>query len=115
MQLFVYITPKAEVIGPLMKELMASGIRGATSVDCRGMLPTVADTDDVDAPRIYGSLRAFLNPDHAYGKMLFSVMRDEEIPVARECVHRVCGDLKLPNTGVLFSVPVMNWEGVSHR
>ena len=114
MQLFVYITPNPQVISPLMNELLARGIPGATTVDCRGMLSSI-DSSEIEPPPIFGSLRQFLNPEHQAGKMVFIVMNDEDIPVARDCVHHVCGNLKLPNTGVLFSVPVMNWEGVSHK
>ena len=47
--------------------------------------------------------------------MIFIVLRDEDIPVVKAAVHKICGDLRLPNTGIFFSVPVMNWEGVSHK
>lgn len=114
MQLFMYITPNPEVVSPLMSDLMEHGIPGATTVDCRGMLSSMKDSE-IDPPPIFGSLRKFLNPEHEYGKLVMIVMKDEEVPVARECVHRVSGNLKLPNTGILFSVPVMNWEGVSHK
>ena len=113
MQLFVYISPNPEVVSPLMAELMNQGIHGATSVDCHGMLTEVAGADE--APPVFSTLRKFLNPEHESGKMVFIVLRDEDIPLAKEAVHKVCGDLRMPNTGVLFSVPVMNWEGVSHR
>ena len=114
MQLFVYITNNHECISPLMNELMARGIRGATSVECQGMLAAVSEAD-CEHPPIFSSLRSFLNPERETGKMVFIVMKDEDIPVAKEAVHKVCGDLRLPNTGILFSVPVMNWEGVSHK
>ena len=45
MQLFVYITNHHECIAPLMNELMARGIRGATSVECQGMLAAVNEAD----------------------------------------------------------------------
>jgi len=112
MQLFVYITNDHEVVYPLMNELMARGIRGATSVECQGMLAAVSESD-CEHPPMFSTLRKFLNPERESGKMIFIVMKDEDIPIAKEVVHKVCGDLRLPNTGILFSVPVMNWEGVS--
>lgn len=114
MQLFIYITPHPEVVSPLMNALMQKGIPGATTVDCRGMLSAMNDSD-VEAPPIFGSLRKFLNPDAQYGKLVMSLMKDEDIPVAKDCVHAICGNLKTPNTGIMFSLPVMNWEGVSHK
>ena len=37
------------------------------------------------------------------------------IPKAEEIIHEVSGDLKLPNTGILFTVPVMRWEGIEQK
>ena len=114
MQLFVYISSNPEVVSPLMSELLYKGIHGATSVDCKGMLKSINDSS-VEPPPVFGSLRKFINPDYQSGKMVFIVLKDEEIPVVKAAVHKICGDLRLPNTGIFFSVPVMNWEGVSHR
>ena len=97
-----------------MSELLSKGIHGATSVDCKGMLKSINDSD-IEPPPIFGSLRKFINPDYQSGKMIFIVLRDEDIPVVKAAVHKICGDLRLPNTGIFFSVPVMNWEGVSHK
>ena len=114
MQLFVYISSNPEVGSPLMSELLSKGIHGATSVDCKGMLKSINDSD-IEPPPIFGSLRKFINPNYQSGKMIFIVLRDEDIPVVKAAVHKICGDLRLPNTGIFFSVPVMNWEGVSHK
>lgn len=114
MQLFVYISGNPEVVPPLMSELLSKGIHGATSVDCKGMLRIVGDSN-VEAPPAFGALRHLLNPEYQSGKMIFILLRDEDVPLAKEATHKICGDLRLPNTGVSFSVPVMNWEGVSHK
>ena len=108
MQLFVYISSNPEVVSPLMSELLSKGIHGATSVDCKGMLKSINDSS-VEPPPVFGSLRKFINPDYQSGKMVFIVLKDEEIPVVKAAVHKICGDLRLPNTGIFFSVPVMNW------
>jgi hypothetical protein len=43
------------------------------------------------------------------------VLKDEDIPLVKDIIHSVAGDLKEPNTGILFTVPVMGWEGVPHK
>ena len=60
----------------------------------------------------FGSLRKFINPDHEPGKMLFAVLREEQIGVAKSCIHDVCGSLDRPNAGIMFTVPVTSVEGV---
>lgn len=110
----MYITSHEESISPIMSRMMDAGLRGATVVDCRGMLRTL-EQSDVEAPPIFGSLRQFINPERQENKLLMIALRDEEVPTVRDIVRAVAGDLKRPNTGVLFTVPIMNWEGVSHR
>ncbi len=114
MQLLVHINNHVEITTPLLAALLEAGVKGATVVDCKGML-TALDESSVEPPPIFGSLREFINPEHQSGKMFFMVLKDEDIRTVRETIHQVVGNLKLPNTGILFTVPVMNWEGVTHR
>lgn len=114
MQLFVHITNHVDSMAPILSQLMEAGVHGATVVDCKGML-TAINESSVEPPPIFGSLRRFVNPEQESGKMLFIVLRDEDVPAVKRIVHTVAGDLKLPNTGILFTVAIMGWEGVSHR
>jgi len=47
--------------------------------------------------------------------MILIVLKDEDVPLVKDIIHSVAGDLRGPNTGIFFTVPVMNWEGVSHK
>lgn len=114
MQLFVHITNQESNVSPILSRMMDAGIHGATVVDCKGMLTTLSESGGEEPP-IFGSLRQFINPERQSNKMILVVLKDEDVPKAREIVHSVSGDLHLPNTGILFTVPVMNWEGVSHK
>lgn len=95
-----------------MEKMMEEGIHGASVVDCEGMLAAV-NADSVNAPAIFGGLRQFVNPDRPKNKMILVVLKDEEVEKAIRIIHAVSGDLKLPNTGVLFCLPVTRWEGIS--
>lgn len=114
MQLLVHITNHEETITPIMDKMMAAGIHGASIVDCEGMLAAV-DADSDNAPSIFGGLRQFVNPDRPHNKMILVVLKDAQIQQAIDIVHEVSGDLKLPNTGVMFSLPVTRWEGVAEN
>lgn len=114
MQLFVYITSNTETVEPILNSLLENSISGATTVDCKGML-RVLNESSIEPPPIFGSLSRFLNPEHQSGKILLIVLKDEDVPIVKGIIHRICGSLKQPNTGILFTVPVMNWEGVSHK
>lgn len=111
MQLLVHITNDETSINPIMKKMMAAGIHGASVVDCEGMLSSV-NQDSVNAPAIFGGLRQFMNPERPQNKMLFVVLKDEQVQDVVDIIHQVAGDLKLPNTGILFALSVTRWEGV---
>ena len=113
MQLFIHITNREDLVTPLLEELLQADMH-ATIVDCKGVLTALNESEN-DNPPIFGSLRQFINPERQSGKMIFIVLKDEDVPTVRDIVHKVSGDLKLPNTGILFTVPIMGWEGVSHR
>jgi nitrogen regulatory protein PII len=115
MQLFVHITNHEESVAPIFSKLMEAGFQGASVVDCQGMLTTLSECNSDDAPPIFGSLRQFINPCRQANKMIMIVLKDEDVATVKEIVHGVAGDLKGPNSGILFTVPVMNWEGVSHK
>ena len=111
MQLLVHITNHEECVTPIMEKMMETGIHGASIVDCEGMLASI-NQDSVNAPSIFGGLRRFVNPERPQNKMILVVLKDEEVKGAIDIIHEVSGDLKLPNTGILFTVPVTRWEGV---
>lgn len=114
MQLFIHITNNETSVTPILSRMLEAGIHGATVLDCKGMLSSLNQASE-DAPPIFGSLRQFINQERQSNKMVMAVLKDEDVPVVRDIVHEVAGDLKQPNTGILFTVPVMNWEGVSHK
>ncbi len=112
MQLLVNITNHEESVTPIMEKLMEAGIHGASIVDCQGMLAAV-NADSINAPSIFGGLRQFVNPERPDNKMIIVVLKDEQVQCAIDIIHSVAGNLKLPNTGVLFALPVTRWEGVT--
>ena len=112
MQLLIHITNHEDTVNPILTKMMEAGLHGCSVVDCEGMLRALNE-DSVDAPSIFGGLRKFVNPDRQTNKLILLVLRDEDVSKAMDIIHEVSGDLKLPNTGILFTVPVTRWEGVS--
>ena len=112
MQLLIHITNHEETVNPIMSELMKQGFQGGSIVDCEGMLEAL-NQDSVDAPAIFGGLRKFVNPDRQSNKLILLALRDEDGSKAIDIIHSISGNLKRPNSGILFTVPVTRWEGVS--
>ena len=110
MELLVHITNHEETVTPIMDKMMAAGIHGASIVTCEGM-PAAVNADSVNAPAIFGGLRQFLNPERPQNKMILVLLEDNQVQQAIDIVHQVSGDLRLPNTGVMFVLPVSRCEG----
>ena len=112
MQLLIHITNHEDTVNPIMAKLAEHGFHGGTIVDCEGMLKAINE-DSVDAPAIVGGLRRFINPGRQTNKMILLVLKDEEVSDAISIIHDVAGNLKMPNTGILFTLPITRWEGVA--
>lgn len=111
MQLLIYITKRIEKLPAVLSGFMEEGIRGATVVDSQGALQTIF-ADSVDAPPIFGSLRKFLNPQGEEEKMVFVVLQEEQVEMAKSVIRRTV-DLSRPDTGIFFTVPVTDVEGLA--
>ena len=73
MVLFIFISCREDTVKPILSKMAERGFRGATMVDCEGMLQSLY-ADSIEPPPMFSGLRKFLNPDHEPGKMLFSVI-----------------------------------------
>ena len=61
---------------------------------------------------MFVGLKQFMNPERPQNKLILVVLKDGQEQEAVDIIHEVAGDLKLPNTGVLFCLAVTRWEGV---
>ena len=112
MQLLIHITNHESCINPMLAKMMNAGIQGASVVDVEGMLQAL-NQDSINAPSMFGGLRQFVNPGRQQNKMLLVALKDEDVNRVIEIIHEVSGDLKLPNTGIYFTLPITRWEGIS--
>ena len=115
MQLLVYITNQGNKMPELLSALMEEGVSGASVLNCEGMLHMLATASGVERPAMFGRIRNLFNDEDVDGKMMIAVMPDEKILNAQAVIERICGDFKQPNTGIMFTVPVMHFEGVTHK
>ena len=109
MQLFTLILKKTEVIDTLIHELFEAGIKGGTIIDGEGMAASLQNMDDIP---MFGMLRrAIMSADRECVKTILLVLKDDQVEETISVVKRVVGDLKEPNTGIMFTLPINNVEG----
>ena len=115
MQLLVYITNQGSKMPEVLSGLMSVGVSGATVLNCEGMLHMLATTSGVEKPAMFNRIRSLFNEDGEEGKMMLAVMPDELVLSAKEVIEHNCGGFDHPNTGIMFTLPVMHFEGVTHK
>lgn len=111
-QLLVLILSKVDSLPEMLSNFMNEGIRGTTIVDCEGMLKVI-NNSSINPPPIFGSLRQYLNPERPKGKLLFTVLPEEKISVAKKIIDQSVGGLENPDTGICFTIPLENISGLS--
>ncbi len=112
MQLMLMVLNQVELLDPLLEALMEEGIRGATILNSTGMARELSKNEDYP---FFGSLRMLLDPDRKESKTLFMALEEEQVSVVKKVVHSVVGDLNQPDTAVLFTLPILDVEGIGHN
>lgn len=110
MQLLVLILKKVDLIDELLKNLAAGGVKGATILEGTGMAEALVNMEDLP---MFGVLRRVLKDDEKeICKVILSVETDEQIIETKKLIKQLVGDLKAPNTGIMFSIPITYVEGL---
>ena len=109
MRLMVMVLNRVELLDELLEKLMEKGIRGATILSSTGMARVLSQNDDFP---MFGTLRVWLDPDRQESKTILMALKDDEVSKVKEAVHEVVGDLSQPDSAVLFTVPIMDVEGI---
>lgn len=109
MQLLILILKKYELMEELLKELANGGVKGATILDGTGMGEALVDMEDLP---MFGILRSMLkDKEREMSKVMLFVLKDEQVIQTRNIIKTVIGDIAVPNTGIMFSIPITYVEG----
>lgn len=110
MQLLILILKKVELIDEIIKQLAESGVKGGTIIEGSGMAKALINMEDLP---IFGMLRHLLvDEEKVVCKLMMFVLKDEQVMTTRGTIKMVIGDLNIPNTGIMFSIPLTFVEGL---
>ncbi len=109
MQVFVFVLNRTEHLENLLQSFSEHGISGATVLDSKGMARILHSEDEL--PIIYG-LRSIVEPERRSSKTIFCVLPDEKVQLARDIVNKVTGGLDVPDSGIMFAMPLTFVEGL---
>lgn len=109
MKLVVFILNRLDKLEELLCKFSESKISGATIIESTGMAQALYSMED---GAFLGSLRFFLDPNKEENRTIFMVLKEEQVAVAKQAIREVVGDLSEPNTGILFTLPIEEVEGL---
>jgi hypothetical protein len=110
MQLLILILKKIELMDEIIKHLAEAGVKGGTILEGTGMAKELVNMADLP---IFDMLKHLLaDEEKSSCKVMMFVLKEEQSANARRAVKKVIGDLNVPNTGIMFAVPVTFAEGL---
>ncbi len=108
MELLGYILTRSQMLDTVLSALSADGLRGATILPCKGMAHQLAKTDDA----YLQSLRALFAQEDSDNQLILMIGTPDQISRAKAVIRKVMGDFSRPNTGLMFTLPLLDVEGI---
>lgn len=108
MKLMVIILNKTDALEYLLEGLSAAGIGGATIIQSSGLVMTLSK---MDSSFLSASIRSLFSGEEEDNRTILSVIKNNQLDLARRVVYNTVGDLSQPNTGIMFTVPLDFVEG----
>ncbi len=107
--LFIVLN-EPEFLPQVLYKIKQLDIRGATVIDSMGA--SVINKDLYNIPLIGGLMKS-MDGDIHYNKTIFSVIeREEQVQKVMFHIEKILGgDMKKPNKGIMFVVPVTHMRG----
>ncbi|MCC8191490.1 MAG: hypothetical protein LIO41_00375 [Ruminococcus sp.] len=110
MKLMVFILNRTERLEMLLEGFSNAGVGGATIIDSAGLAQTL---NSLDSSLLTSTVRELLGSSGSDGnKTILSAIRDDQLETVRKVIYAAVGDLSLPNTGILLTIPIDFAEGL---
>lgn len=110
MKLVVIFLNKVEYLEDLLSAFLEIGISGATVLDSVGMGRIIS----YNIP-IFAGLRDTFAGTSPSNKTILTVVDQQMVKKVEEVFIDICGNLKDPGTGFIFTVPVDQVLGKNHK
>ena len=108
MKLVVFILNRDELLERVLEAFVEAGVPGATVIDSEGMGQLLAS----EVP-LFADVKELIRGNKASNRVIFSVVGSAEtVQRLERLLEKACGDLSVPGTGILFTVPVDYVKGL---
>lgn len=113
MKLLVAVIEDTSQIENIMDLFYENDIGGATIINSRGMGHLIAHHYSIFA-RFSDLTGSESDGSDIYNNTFFTVIKnDETLQLAIELIEKVVGDLNQPDTGLVFTLPVLEVKGLN--
>lgn len=109
MKLVVYVMNNTSRLDDFVHLLKEKNIKGATILHGTGMARKLIENDDME---FIGSLKKLFDNPRVESNVILMALDDSQVQTALDIIHTVAGDLTLPNSGIVFTVPIDYIEGL---
>lgn len=106
MKALFFVLNQTEKLDELLDELLEKGITGATILESKGMVRVMGEKNDENEFDFLNSVRHYLKKMRENSHVIFIVLEDEQVEAVVKIIERIVGDLELPDTGLVFTVPI---------
>ncbi|MDO5725837.1 MAG: P-II family nitrogen regulator [Tissierellia bacterium] len=110
--LFIVIND-AKKLTEVSKALREAGFTGGTVLHSEGLYNNYERFGE--QPYSSHSLIYMLNQGKPLNKVVFLIMEDERVEAAKTAVRSVIKDFNKDNVGIMFTMPILDVEGLTHR
>lgn len=85
-------------------------IHGGTIIESQGL--ATHSLDYTNSSHL-DTLRTMLNSGRPYNRTLFLVLDEKRMEIAKSCVREAAGGLETENVGIMFTLPLSSFEGLT--
>jgi len=108
MMLLVFICNQPDKVDEILEGFVEIGITGGTIIDTVGMGQILS----TEVP-IFAGFRSLFRGASTVNKTIMSVMDGALVEEAMEIIRDAVGDLTVPGTGLVFTIPIDNVTGLA--
>lgn len=111
MQALFLVLHKVECLQNVLVALQNENITGGTIIESSGMMNALKSYDNF----LLDSLRIFLENPREESRLLFFILKNEDIEIAKKCIDTALGGIHNPYTGIMFGVNLSFVEGIQRE
>lgn len=108
MQALFLVLHKIECLQEVLVTLQNENITGGTIIESQGMMNTLKSYNNF----LLDSLRIFLENPREESRVMFFILKNEDVEKAKKCIDSALGGIDNPDTGIMFGIDLSFVSGL---